>query len=283
MADFDCLLIGHITADLIPNGRILGGTPSYAAHTLKQFDLRVAAIISAREDDPLLPEIRQDVDKLIVIPADETTTYENVYKPEGRTQYVHHLASRITVNDIPQELTNTPFVFISPMAGEVDEDVVSLFADSHVLITPQGWMRKWGDDKQVRFKRWYSETVLKAANTFVMSEEDIKEAPDIRHEYAKVAQNLVITNDEKGGTYYVNGERRTYDGFEVEATELTGAGDVFAASLLAGLMKLNDIDKAIRFAAILAAYSVTRAGIDGAPTAEEIEFAFKQVERENPI
>ena len=69
-----------------------------------------------------------------------------------------------------------------------------------------------------------------------------------------------------------------YDSIAVAPRDLTGAGDVFAASLLGSLPAVGgDVAKAVKLAGKLAAYSVTRAGLDSAPTAAEINLEFRRL------
>ena len=69
-----------------------------------------------------------------------------------------------------------------------------------------------------------------------------------------------------------------YDSIALQPRDLTGAGDVFAASLLGALPRLNgDVGKAVQVAGRLAAYSVTRAGLDSAPTVAEIESEMQRI------
>src|SRR5689334_2141128 len=90
----DYLLIGHMTADLTPNGRLPGGTVSYATRTAAAFGLRVALLTSATTDDSLLDSLRP-YGEIVSIPAAETTTFENIYNPDGRIQYVRGVAAPI--------------------------------------------------------------------------------------------------------------------------------------------------------------------------------------------
>ena len=69
-----------------------------------------------------------------------------------------------------------------------------------------------------------------------------------------------------------------YDTPQVNLVHPTGAGDVFAASLLASLHLLDHMQAAIQTAAYLAAISVTRVGLDSAPTPEEVEQALAQIQ-----
>jgi sugar/nucleoside kinase (ribokinase family) len=61
---------------------------------------------------------------------------------------------------------------------------------------------------------------------------------------------------------------------EVDAT---GAGDIFAAAFFARRFQTRDAWEAARFATNLAAYSVTRVGLQGIPTHKEIEHCKMEV------
>ena len=67
----DYLLIGHMTADLTPNGRTVGGTVSYAIRTAHAFGLRVGLVTSTKVDEPLLNELAP-YGQIISVPASAT-------------------------------------------------------------------------------------------------------------------------------------------------------------------------------------------------------------------
>ena len=272
----DYLLIGHMTADLTPQGRLPGGTVSYATRTAAAFGLRVALLTSAAAGDPLLESLTP-YGEFVSIPAPETTTYENIYLPTGRVQYVRGVAAPIGAPDIPTHFLGAPLVHLAPIADEVDPDIAHQFRDSTVLLTLQGWLRRWDADGRVHFKRWFNPDVLKSIDIVVFSEEDIVESPQLEQEFAGSVKYLFVTRAEKGGTYYCGGEAINYSTPQVELVNPTGAGDVFAASLLASLPVFdNDMRKAIRVAARLGATAVTRHLLEGAPTAEEVQAAIKE-------
>jgi sugar/nucleoside kinase (ribokinase family) len=277
MTGIDYLLIGHMTADLTPDGRLLGGTVSYAARTVHAFGLTVGVLTSAQNDEPLLSGITPYAD-VRVLPAEFTSTFENIYTPSGRIQYIRGVASKISTADIPTEWLSAPLVHLAPLTDEVDPQIAHLFPQATVLLTLQGWLRRWDVDGRVHFKRWHDAKVLNSIDIVVFSEEDIIEAPDLEADFAATTRHLFVTRAEKGGTYYNAGESTTYDTPQVQVIHPTGAGDVFAASLLAALHVLNgDMQPATRVAATLAANSVTRVGLDSAPTPEEVQKALFQV------
>jgi len=155
--------------------------------------------------------------------------------------------------------------------------VAHRFTNSMVLLTLQGWLRQWDADGRVHFRRWHDADVLKSIDMTVFSEEDIIESPDMESDFAGTVEHLFLTRAEKGGTYYHNGVPTSYSTPQVELVNPTGAGDVFAASLLASLPALNyDMHKAIKVAARLGAICVTRFGIDGTPTADEVQQALAE-------
>jgi sugar/nucleoside kinase (ribokinase family) len=268
----DYLLIGHLTADLTPNGRLLGGTVSYAARVVDSFGLKAGMLTSAADNEPLLAELKPYVSEMVVLPASATSTFENIYEPSGRIQYIRGVASKITPADVPSAWLSAPLVHLAPLTDEVDPQIAHQFKDATVMLTLQGWLRRWDADGRVRFKPWFDADVLQDIDLVVFSEEDIAEAPELEAQFAGVVKHLFVTRAEQGGTYYHYGEALNYSTPQVELVHPTGAGDVFAASLLCGLhVTRGDMTAAIQIAAYLAASSVTRVGLDSAPSPDEVK------------
>lgn len=273
----DYLLIGHATADLTPDGRLLGGTVSYAARVIHSFGLSVGVLTSAAPNEPLLQQLKPYVTEMVVIPGESTSTFENIYQPTGRVQYLRGVASKITVSNIPAHWLTAPLVHLAPLTDEVDPQIAHHFPDATVMLTLQGWLRRWDADGRVRFKRWFDPDVLRDIDIVVFSEEDVAESPELEQEFAGAVRHLFVTRAEKGGTYYRDGIPTTYTTPQVELLHPTGAGDVFAAGLLCALHLLdNDFEAAGKVAARLAATSVTRVGLESAPTPAEVQQALAE-------
>lgn len=270
------LLIGHITADLTSEGgRRLGGTVSYSAPVASAFGHEVRVLTSAADGEPLLAGLEPYVSEKVVLPASSTSTFENIYDAQGRrTQYIRGVAAPLRVQDVPPLWLSTPLVHLAPLTGEVDPQLAHLFRDSTVLLTLQGWLRRWGDDGRVYFKRWFDADVLKDIDIVVFSEEDIAEAPDLEQAFAGAVEHLFVTQAERGGTYYHNGQPHHYDTPQFEEVNSTGAGDVFAAAVLSSMKLLNnDMLAVAKVAAFLGATAVTRPWLEGVPTPEEVQMA----------
>ena len=267
-----------MTIDLAPGGPMLGGTVSYAAPTYTAFGHRVGIVTSAAADEPLLDQLRPH-GKLIVVPSEQSLTYENVYSEGGRQQFVRATASPIAFADVPKAWMSAPYVHLGPLAAELNPlELTRGFPEATVMLTLQGLLRRWDDSGLVKFRPWFDEDALKQIDIVVYSEEDVYHFPHLTDEIRQVCKHLIVTNGCSGGTYYHCGDSLQYESIAVDPRDLTGAGDVFAASLLGSLSVLGgDIASAVRLAGKLAAYSVTRAGANSAPTSAEIALELKKL------
>ncbi len=276
-SEIDVLLVGHMTADLTPGGKTLGGTVAYAAPTYAAFGHRVGVLTSAAYDESLLGQLLR-FGKVLSLPAASSLTYENVYSDHGRQQYVRARACDLRFGDLPNAWLNAPYAHLGPLAAELDPlEMARNFPNATVMLTLQGLMRQWGEDGLVRFRPWFDAEALKLIDIIVYSQEDIQQYPQLTAKMRDLCKHLIVTNGRNGGTYYSGDQEMRYASLDVSPLDLTGAGDVFAAALL-GVLPLvaNDMRKAVRIAGRLAAYSVTRSGLDSAPTADEIAREIKR-------
>lgn len=271
----DYLLIGHVAVDLTPTGKQLGGTVSYSALTAKAMGLRVG-IITSFGNEIALDEF--DGIQILNIPTEKSTIFENVKTESGRKQTLHHQATKVNSSHIPNEWKDSPIVHIAPIAQEVDVDVIKCFDKSFVGVTPQGWMRTWDENGRVYAMAWEnSEQVLGQVGGVVLSLEDVNRDLEKVEWMASQSNLLCLTEGELGCVLYWHGDRRRFRPIEVEELDATGAGDIFAAAFFARLHQTKDAWEAARFGTNVAAYSVTRTGLFGIPTLEEIEHCKMEV------
>lgn len=265
----DYLLVGHVAVDLTPTGNQLGGTVSYSALTAKALGMRVGVVTSVGTE-AVLEQL--DGIQLFNIPAEQSTTFENVYTEHGRKQTLHHQAAPITFEHIPQAWRTAPIVHLAPIAQEIDPAVAGQFPSSWVGVTPQGWMRTWDENGSVFAQAWdNSEQVLGRVGGVVMSLEDINRDLELVEWMAHHTSLLCLTEGKLGAVLHWHGDRRRFRPYAVEEVDATGAGDIFAAAFFTRLHQTRDPWEAARFATNLAAFSVTRVGLLGIPTQEEIE------------
>ena len=151
----DFLVIGHLVKDKVAEGWRLGGTASYAALTAHRLGLRTA-ILSAAADNVDLSALPSGID-LRLLPSDETTIFENVYGPEGRTQCVWGKARPIEAGDVPEELREARIVLLGPVLSEVAEEVIRRFPRSLAAVSVPGWRseeRRVGDACRSRWSAY---------------------------------------------------------------------------------------------------------------------------------
>ena len=277
-----CLVIGHLTADLTPAGeRRLGGTAAYASRTAHALGLRVRLLTSVAHGEPLLETLRPDLHDIRVVPSGSTSTFENIYDNDGRrTQFLREVAAPLGPGDVPPAWRDAELVHLAPLTGEVDPALAACFPNSTVLLTAQGWLRRRGEDDLISFHYWFDSAVLRHIDIVVLSEEDFAEAPELEQDLAAQVPWLFVTRAERGGTCYRHGRPHEYATPRPPVTNTTGAGDVFAAAVLACAHLLgSNMPGVCRVAAHLGANTITRPWIEGVPTKGEAQAALKLLEQ----
>ncbi len=265
----DYLLIGHVTQDVIPQGFSLGGTASYSALTAHAMGLRVG-VVTACHPDLELPELEGIA--VARYPSEFSTTFANTQTPDGRVQFLYHRAQELDVAMIPDTWRDAPIVHLGPVAQEVNVKLARAFPDSFVGLTPQGWMRSWDAQGKVGYSDWLeARYVLEAGSAAVISIEDVRGDESVIEDMISSIRVLVVTEGSAGARLYWNGDYRYYRAPAEAEIDPTGSGDIFAAAFFIRMQYTNDPWEAARFATQLAAKSVTRKGLAGVPTEEEIK------------
>jgi sugar/nucleoside kinase (ribokinase family) len=208
----------------------------------------------------------------------QSTTFENIYSESGRRQILHYRAVPLSLDNVPEVWQRTPIIHLGPVAQEVDAVLPGSFSPSLLGLTPQGWMRAWDESGQVRRTDWESaEQALGQAGAVVVSIEDV-DGDEERIEFmAAHTRVLAVTEAAAGSRLYWHGDQRRFRAPEMYETDATGAGDIFAAAFFIRLLTTQDPWEAARFATQLSACSVTRKGLDGIPTPEEIQACMVEV------
>jgi len=271
----DYLVIGHVAHDLTPGGPHLGGTVSYSALTARALGLRVGAVTASGPETSL--ESLKDI-PVISIDSPQSTTFENIYTEHGRVQFLRAQASRIDFNSVPETWRRTPIIHLAPLADEIDSVLPKGFSPTLLGITPQGWMRQWDAEGRVSSRAWVnSEAALMQADAVVISREDVRGDDEVIEHMAHQTRVLAVTEGAAGSVLYWHGDRRRFRALQVKDVDATGAGDVFAAAFFVRLLTTRDPWEAARFATLLASHTVTRVGLDGIPTAAEIQESITEV------
>ncbi len=270
---WDYLVVGHVTQDRLPDGSLTpGGTAAYAARTARALGLRTAVLTST--DDSLdLSAVLPDV-TVYRIPAPRNTVFENRYTSDGRMQFLHARAAPLT----PDTLRGAGFILrhvgilhLGPVAQECDPALADHIRADFLGLTPQGWMRRWDGAGRVAPGPWEeAEEWLPRADAVVLSEEDIGGDEALAARWAARTRVLAVTRGARGCSVYAEGRVWHLPAFPAREVDPTGAGDIFAAVFFARLWQRDNPTQAARRANCIAAVSVTRPGLSGTPTPEEV-------------
>jgi sugar/nucleoside kinase (ribokinase family) len=261
---------------------------TFAALTAQRLGMgRVGVVTSGPED--VLAALRAALPgvEVAAVPADVATTYENLYTPGGRRQYLRGRAAPLGPDDVPAAWQSTEVVLLAPLAHEVDPALAGLCKGAGALVgaTPQGWLRRFGVDGRVTagpLELEVAERLLPHMEALVLSAEDLPmgdvETESIAAQVAPWAERVpyvVVTLGEAGALLFERGRpAERVAGYTAAEVDLTGAGDVFAAAFLCELRATGQARAAADFANRVAALSVEGAGATSIPTRAEVAARF---------
>jgi hypothetical protein len=268
------LVIGHLTKDLTSEGPILGGTASYSGLTARAHGLQVGILTSFGSDLDIGP---LDEVEVFSVPSKESTTFRNIYEETGRKQVLKAQATGLASKDIPKPWRMPDIVHIAPIADEVDFDFIDTFKDRFICMTPQGWLRRWDQDGEIYpASPDFLFELLPSAQVVVFSQEDLPSGESVLSELTSHCERLVLTSGPDVVSVYERGARSEYSIPTVTSVDATGAGDIFATALFIHFYYHRDLPSAVEHAIKIAAYSVTRVGLESCPTADELK-TFKAI------
>lgn len=271
----DYLVIGHITVDLTTSGPVLGGSAAYAALTARAMGLRVGVVTVRGNELPL--DVLAGI-PVVAVESEHSTTFENVYGPSGRTQYLRHAAPKVDFASVPEVWRSARIIHLAPVAQEVEPVLPPDFRPALLGLTPQGWFRAWDADGRVSPCAWpQAEAAFSRAGAGVLSVEDVANDEEALEHLAHAARILAVTEAAAGVRLFWHGDARRFRPPAVNEVDPTGAGDVFAAAFFVRLLNTRDPWEAARFANRMAAISVTRVGMAGVPSHAEVSSCLSEV------
>jgi sugar/nucleoside kinase (ribokinase family) len=265
------LLIGTVTKDLLPDDRFTaGGTVTYAGITVKRLGWR-PVIVTAAAPDFNPPPFLADADWRI-LPSPVTTTFRNIYTPQGRQQTIGPIARSIGLADIPPDCHQAEVVHLCPLAQDVAPEIAITCNQNLLVTTPQGWLRQWDDRGHVSLGDWQGATeLLPRLNATVISIEDIEGNWAVAHRWAAQTQILIVTQDKDGCTVLHQGKSFPVPPRPSQVIDPTGAGDIFAAAFFIRYFETGDLRHSAYFANVTASISLERPGPEATPWRHEVE------------
>ncbi len=270
------LVAGHVTQDVVGDDLRPGGTASFAAVVAVRLGLRTAVLTSAPAGFAFPPQLDGvDIHRL---PAADATVMEHRWVGRRRDQYLRSRAATLTAGDVPAALRDAAIVLLGPVVSEVDLDLLDAFPDALRGATIQGWLRRFGEGgrmEAIDASTWDAEPLLSRVSAVFLSDEDLDTEPEnvkrILNRWAQCVPLLAVTGGDAGARVAVDGRWFKIAAMPAREVDGTGAGDAFAAGFLIRYHETADASVAARFATAVASFVVEAAGIDGAPTRNQVE------------
>ena len=269
MTSPDFLVIGHVVKDVVPGGWRLGGTAAYASLQASHLGLRAAVVTGApgsMDLAALLPGV-----EVHRVPSRQATTFRNCYQDGHRSQFLLGRARTLALTDVPDAWRTAPIVLLGPVCGEVPPEATSLFRQSLVGVSAQGWLRWVDSQRRVTSRAWPESPSWADAHALFVSEDDLAGDTGTLERWTAVFPVVAYTQASRGACLHIDGRWCHIDAFPEREVDPTGAGDVFAAAFLARLYETGDPPLAARFAAAAASISVSREGTLAIADRQQIE------------
>ncbi|KXA95477.1 hypothetical protein AKJ36_00520 [candidate division MSBL1 archaeon SCGC-AAA259I07] len=288
----DTVVAGHITVDVnvLPHGiveNVLGGTPTYAGFALTTLGHEPGVVSKIGKDfpehfPPLFSKFGLNTEGLLIT-SHNTTKFENTYSEDGeREQVCKEVSPPIKPEDIPQVYLDARGFYISPVMSELPPETVSKFSEEGKGITmldPQGIFRELKDSGKIQLRKPDNfEEYLKNVDVIKVGRDELKifdkSTEEIMKELVEMGPKIaILTLGAEGCKVSSNGEITEIKSLDVEAEDLTGAGDVFGAAFLSHYLETRDPIDSAKFANAAAGLKVKYKGPTGFPSEKEIKDA----------
>jgi len=226
------LVIGHVTRDLIGGEERLGGAAAYVARALSAREMDVALVTRA-PDDLLLKSLSTDPRiRLHLLPSESFTTFHHHFTEGQRRLGLEACAADIAAADIPSAWRDLPFVFLMPVMGECDTDLLTAFPESELIVGAQGWLRTVEADGRVRPCAPPESLLAARLLAVTLSEADHPEAEALARRMARHCRLVSLSRGDKALSIF---EKRGENDISIapvkQVHDTNGAGDVFTALL----------------------------------------------------
>ncbi|MCZ6680146.1 MAG: PfkB family carbohydrate kinase [Candidatus Poribacteria bacterium] len=265
------LAIGHFCYDVTPDGYVIGGPAAYAAITARNLGYHACAVTAVGTDFDRQNPILDGID-VIYHQSPETTIFDNRYDADGRRQQrILGVGGKLQPHHIPSQWKHVNIAYLCPVADEVNPVLAQCFNHSLIGVTPQGWMRRWGESRHVHSKRWHAaEMILPYTDVLVLSDEDSAADPEALGKYIQWTQIVVLTKGKQGATVYENGQILESVAYPAHEVDPTGAGDVFATAFLIKYHETQSSQMAVNVAHCAASFAVEGKGTANIPTRDQV-------------
>jgi hypothetical protein len=237
------------------------------AHKLGQ---RTAAVTSYGPDIPSLAQLEGIA--IEAVPAEQCTTFENVYQAGMRYQKWRGGSAPLSLADVPPSWRHAPVVHLAPIAQEMSPAMCGEFSHSLVCVTMQGWLRGQDEAWNVVYQPHPDlETWLARIDVLVLSLADVSGDQAALTHFLTSAKLGVETLGPDGCQVYHQGQVTHIPTQPETEVDPTGAGDIFATAFFIHYHQTRDLIQAAQFANACASLSVKKVGMESIPLLAEVE------------
>jgi sugar/nucleoside kinase (ribokinase family) len=254
---FDLVTVGNFAIDLVISSGIanpsptLGGPPTYVSLAARQLGARVAVISKVGKDFSekyvsWLKANNVDLSGLKLVKDASTTSFTLRYRNGKRKLQLRNQAPPILLGDIPASLASKA-IHISPVANEISQEVVHKLRTltSILSLDPQGFVRKFDKEGNMRLKKWKNSSILSEINIYKSTLGEMKMVtgiPDLRMSMKKIHEIgpkiVLATKGIRGSTLLFDEKFYNIPSCKPKVLkDYTGAGDTFIGAFLAEYVK----------------------------------------------
>ena len=280
---FDLVGVGNPVYDSIitpfsrTDGRVLSGCSTNACLAAKKLGLGKVGLVGCVGPD-YEKRFKQDMRNFgIEISVDssgkETGGFHLIYDAKGdRTLDVLGVAEKLTTKSFSEEFLQSRVIIIGPILGEVDRELVDFLSSStssRLFLDPQGLIRGIGADKRV-VHACDRDEFAKITQMVDFVKPNEPESVVITGESDPVlalrrldemgAKVPIVTLADRGSLLLDDGELKRIPPYATRAIDPTGAGDVYAGSLVTHYLQNANLVEAALFASAAASIKVEQVG-----------------------
>ena len=237
-----------------------GGGGTNAAVSISRLGLHVGYIGKVGSDENGVKIIdmlkKEDVDFLGIVSSScsEKTGYSIILDSLGhqRTVLAYKGANnKLRFSEINTGKLGTKWFYFSSMVGESFETLkkFSDYANKNkikIIFNPSNYLAEKGEE--------YLKDILKKTQILVLNDEEAAllvgrgDARDKIIKLKKLGPEIAIITDGKNPVHCIDNKSNHYKVYplDVKVVEATGAGDSFASSFLAGIIKTGDIEFSLK-------------------------------------
>jgi 1D-myo-inositol 3-kinase len=277
------LVVGHVALDRGPESAVPGGSAYYAAHALAALGAKVRVLTAAGPEwpgealmfrgptatpTPTSTATPTGSIEAVILPSPATTSFENVYGPDGRrSQRAYAAARTLEPAALPAAWRRADLLLLAPILGELEPAAfVGAVRTRTVGLCVQGLVREVAAGGAVAPRRLVpSAAALAGIDLAVLSEDEIAAQPDLVPRLVAAVPLVALTRGARGADLLGARGGQHVGVHPAREVDPTGAGDVFAAATLLALALGEGPAAAARLGA--AAASVVVEGKGGATLA----------------